>query len=65
MVPALRDRAAKAAAGTVRGPARVATTDQFRFTFRRGSCRVIVRLDRTVDRTPADARVIAGQRCRP
>jgi hypothetical protein len=64
MVPALRDRAAKAAGGAVHGPARVATADQFRFTFRRGRCRVIVRVDRMADRTPADARVAAGQRCR-
>jgi hypothetical protein len=65
MMPALRDRAAKAAGGTVHGPARVATADQFRFTFRRGRCRVIVRLDRAADWTPADARAVAGRRCRP
>lgn len=63
-LPDLRQAAGTAAGGTVRGPAIATTDDHFRLTFRRGRCRVIVRIDRAAPDVFTGSTVTAGRSCR-
>jgi hypothetical protein len=63
MTPALRVSAARAAGGAVHGPGRAVSADEIRLTFRRGGCRVLVRLDRRTAISAADAHMQPGRGC--
>ncbi|HET6506977.1 MAG TPA: nuclease-related domain-containing protein [Baekduia sp.] len=62
-LPDLRAMAARAAGGRVRGPAVSSTAGHLRLTFRRGRCRVVVRVPRHAADVVAGARVAKGARC--
>lgn len=62
-MPTLRTVAAHAAHGSIRGPAVKTTAQEIRLTFRRGRCRVIVRVDRRVADYAAGAKVTRGRGC--
>lgn len=62
-LPALRTVATHAAHGAVHGPAVKSTAAQIRLTFRRGACRIIVRVDRRAPDYVAGAELTKGRRC--
>lgn len=64
-LPQLRAKARKAAGGPVHGPAWAASGDAVRLSFRRGACRVLVRVDRSAATVAAGATVTPGRRCPP
>jgi hypothetical protein len=62
-LPDLRTIAASAAGGPVHGPATSSTSHEYRLTFRRGRCRIIVRIDHRAEDYVAGARLTKGRRC--
>jgi hypothetical protein len=64
-LPDLRRAARAAAGGKVHGPAVATTGAQFRLTFRRGRCRVLVHVDRSERSVLAGATLTAGRSCAP
>lgn len=64
LLPHLRQRADDRAGGRTRLVSRARASSTTTVRYRRGDCRIVFKLDRVVDRSAADASMLAGKGCR-